>query len=125
MNKKLVELRLATLLEQALTKDEILERYLNAIYLGNGVYGVEGAAQDLFGNGVSDVTLAEAAILAALPKAPSVYTLCNNLERALTRRNIELGILARALVVDSAAVSVALRAPLSPLSKRLWNRLHA
>jgi len=112
VNKKLVELRLATLLEQALTKDEILERYLNAIYLGNGVFGVEGAAQDLFGHSVSQVTLAEAAMLAALPKAPSVYTLRNNLERALTRRNIVLGTLARDHVFDSAEVAVALRAPL-------------
>ncbi len=119
VNKKLVELRLATLLESALTKDEILERYLNAIYLGNGVFGVEGAAQDLFGHSVNEVTVAEAAMLAALPKAPSVYTLRNNLARARTRRDIVLGIMAREHAVDSASVVAAMQAPLNR-PKREW-----
>jgi penicillin-binding protein 1A len=60
--RKFLEWRYATLLEQALTKDEILERYLNAIYLGNGVYGVEAASRDLFGKRIGAVTLAEAAL---------------------------------------------------------------
>ena len=119
VNKKLVELRLATLLESALTKEEILERYLNAIYLGNGVFGVEGAAQDLFGHGVNEVTVAEAAMLAALPKAPSVYTLRNNLGRARARRNIVLGIMAREHAVDSAEAIAAMQTPLL-VPKREW-----
>src|SRR6188768_1060480 len=72
--RKLLEWRYAGLIEDALDKPAILERYLNAIYLGNGVYGVEGASRDLFGKSVKDVTLAEAALLAGLPKAPSSYT---------------------------------------------------
>ncbi|MCC6244243.1 MAG: PBP1A family penicillin-binding protein [Gemmatimonadaceae bacterium] len=112
VNKKLVELRLATLLERALTKDEILERYLNAIYLGNGVFGVEGAARDLFGHSVDSVSVAEAAMLAALPKAPSSYTLRNNLSRAKTRRDIVLGTLAKANVFDSTQIAQALATPL-------------
>ena len=72
--RKFLEWRYAGLIERALTKDEILERYLNAIYLGNGVFGVEGASRDLFGKSVSNVTLTEAAMLAGLPKAPSSYS---------------------------------------------------
>ena len=74
IGRKLLELRVARLLERALTKDEILELYVNAIYLGNGVYGVEGASRDLFGKRVRDLNLAEGALLAALPKGPSIYT---------------------------------------------------
>ena len=112
VNKKLVELRYATLLEAALTKDEILERYLNAIYLGNGVFGVEGASQDLFGHSVHEATVAEAAMLAALPKAPSTYTLRNDMGRARARRDIVLGVMAREHAADSAEIAAALRTPL-------------
>ena len=74
LRRKLVELRLSRLLERELTKDQILEHYLNVIYLGSGVNGVEAASFDLFGKDVAQVTLSEAAMLAALPKAPSTYT---------------------------------------------------
>jgi penicillin-binding protein 1A len=93
--RKLLELRVARLFEQSLTKDEIFERYLNAIYLGNGVYGVEGASRDLFGKHVSELTVAEGAMLAALPKGPSAYTPKSNPERALERRNLVLGLMRR------------------------------
>jgi hypothetical protein len=84
--RKLLEWRYATLIEDALDKPTILERYLNAIYLGNGVYGVEGASRDLFGKSVKDITLAEAALLAGLPKAPSSNTPRNDPQRARNRR---------------------------------------
>ncbi|MGH9889188.1 MAG: transglycosylase domain-containing protein, partial [bacterium] len=74
LQRKLVELRLSRLLERELTKDQILEHYLNVIYLGSGVNGVEAASRDLFGKSIDKVTLAEGAVLAALPKAPSSYT---------------------------------------------------
>ena len=54
-----MELRLSRLIEKSLTKDQILALYLNVIYLGNGVYGVEAASRDLFGKSVKDVTIAE------------------------------------------------------------------
>ena len=66
--QKLIEMRLSRLLEENLTKDQILELYLNVIYLGNGVYGVEAASRDLFGKSVGDLTVPEGAVLAALPK---------------------------------------------------------
>jgi penicillin-binding protein 1A len=95
LRRKLIELRLSRLVERALTKDEILQLYLNVIYLGNGVYGVEGASRDLFGRGVHDVTLAQAAMLAALPKGPSAYTPRRFPDRALRRRNLVLALMTR------------------------------
>ncbi len=95
LRKKMLELRLARLIEHNLTKDEILELYLNVIYLGNGVYGIEAASLDLFGKGVADLTVAQGAVLAALPKGPSFYTPRANVERARTRRNLVLALMAR------------------------------
>jgi penicillin-binding protein 1A len=95
LGRKFLELRYARLLEGALTKDQIFELYLNAIYLGNGVYGVEAASRDLFGKGVRDVSVAEGAMLAALPKGPSAYTPRRDRTRALARRNLVLGLMRR------------------------------
>ncbi|HUF29384.1 MAG TPA: PBP1A family penicillin-binding protein [Gemmatimonadaceae bacterium] len=95
LRKKMLELRLAKLIEHNLTKDEILELYLNVIYLGNGVYGIEAASLDLFGKGVADLTLAQGAVLAALPKGPSVYTPRVNPDRARTRRDLVLALMVR------------------------------
>lgn len=118
--RKLLEWRYARLLEGALTKDEILERYLNAIYLGNGVYGVEAASRDLFGKAVGDLTLAEAALLAGLPKAPSSYSPRNNFKKALSRRAVVLEVLEREHVATAAALAAARRAPL-PLARRAFS----
>lgn len=93
--QKLLEMRLSRLLEQNLTKDQILELYLNVIYLGNGVYGVEAASRDLFGKSVSDLTVPEGARLAALPKGPSAYTPRRAPRRALARRNLVLSLMAK------------------------------
>ena len=64
LRRKLIELELARRLERTLTKQQILEMYLNVIYLGNGTYGVEAASRDLFGKSVKRLSLAEAATLA-------------------------------------------------------------
>jgi 1A family penicillin-binding protein len=105
--RKLLEWRYAGLLEDALSKDQILERYLNAIYLGNGVYGVEGASRDLFGKSVANVSLAEAAMLAGLPKAPSSYSPRRDAARARARRDVVLSILEREKVASRSAVVAA------------------
>ncbi len=117
--RKLLELRYARLLEDALTKNEILELYLNAIYLGNGIYGVEGAARDLFGKSVSDLTVSEGALLAALPKAPSTYTPRRNPERALARRNLVLGLMVREGYLSAAGARGSSKVPL-PRPRRSW-----
>ncbi len=93
--KKLIEMRVARLMEKSLSKDQILQLYLNAIYLGNGVYGIEAASRDLFGKSTPRLTVTEAAMLAALPKAPSAYTPRRNPKRALVRRNLVLSLMVR------------------------------
>jgi penicillin-binding protein 1A len=96
LRRKLLELRYARLLESELSKDKILEHYLNVIYLGNGMYGVEAASRDLFGKPISRATLTEGALLAGLPKAPSAYTPRRSERRAIERRAVVLTRMAEA-----------------------------
>jgi membrane peptidoglycan carboxypeptidase len=111
--RKLVELRLASRIEAALTKDQILALYLNLIYLGDGVYGVEAASRHYFNKNVSRLSLAEAAMLAALPRAPEVYDPERHPERATARRNLVLTLMAQEGFITPAqakkASSVTLR----------------
>jgi len=88
--RKIKEALLAIQLERRYTKDEILERYLNQIYLGSGAYGVESASRIFFGKPVTKLDLAECAMIAAMPKAPSAYSPLGNAELAVKRRNIVL-----------------------------------
>lgn len=118
--RKLLEWRYATLLEGSLSKQDILERYLNAIYLGNGVYGVEGASRDLFGKSVKDISLSEAAMLAGLPKAPSSYSPRRDKARALARRVIVFDVLQREAVADSATIHDLRNVPLK-LARAEWS----
>ncbi len=90
MRRKLSEARVAQLIEGAYTKHQILELYLNQIYFGNGAYGVEAAAEEYFGKHAADLTLAEAATLAALPRAPSKYNPRANVQIALRERSAVL-----------------------------------
>lgn len=85
--RKAQEALITMWLESNLTKDEILTLYLNRIYMGAGNYGMDAAARYYFGKSVRDVSLAEAAILAGLPKAPSRFSPSNDLERARARAN--------------------------------------
>jgi 1A family penicillin-binding protein len=103
--RKALEVRYAWLLESALDKDEILERYLNTIYFGNGTWGVEAASRDLLGKSIVKATVADAALLAGLPKAPSTYNPRRNAERARARRDVVLGVLVDAGMMDSSAAA--------------------
>ncbi len=117
--RKALEVRYAGLLEDALSKDEILSRYLNTIYFGNGSYGVQAASLDLLGYSITKATLADAALLAGLPKAPSSYTPRRDPERARERRDVVLGVMVSAGLMDSAqAASIRGRAVRVP--KREW-----
>ncbi len=89
--RKLKEWFLALKIERELSKDEILELYLNKIYLGTRAYGVAAAAQAYYGKSLDELNLAEAAMIAALPKAPSRINPINSPQRALERRNYVLG----------------------------------
>ncbi|MGE5171859.1 MAG: penicillin-binding protein 1A [Rudaea sp.] len=86
VSRKLREALLAWKIEASLTKDEILELYVNQIYLGQRAYGFAAAAQTYFGKPLEDLDVAEAAMLAGLPKAPSAYNPINNPRRAKTRQ---------------------------------------
>ncbi|MCT8266073.1 penicillin-binding protein 1A [Afifella sp. JA880] len=85
--RKIKEALLSLRIEQAYSKDRILELYLNEIYLGLGSYGIAAAALNYFDKSVNELTLAEAAYLAALPKAPENYNPFRDTERAVDRRN--------------------------------------
>jgi penicillin-binding protein 1A len=87
IERKIREALLAFRLESTFSKDKILELYLNQIYLGFGNYGVAAAALNYYGKSVHELTIAEAAYLAALPKAPSTYHPINNKDAAIGRRN--------------------------------------
>jgi 1A family penicillin-binding protein len=95
LKRKLIELRLTRLIERELPKEQILEHYLNVIYLGAGMNGVEAASRDLFGKSASKLTVSEGALLAALPKAPSRYTPRRSEKLAVERRDLVLGLMAR------------------------------
>jgi penicillin-binding protein 1A len=104
--RKLRELILARRIEQELSKDEILELYLNHIYFGHGRYGVEEASRYYFGKSASELRLAEAALLAGIVKGPSIYSPRKNPEGARARRHYVLGQLAQkgfATEADAAA----------------------
>jgi len=88
--RKIKEALLARKIEHLLSKEEILELYLNQIYFGQGVYGVQAAAQTYFGKDASEINLAEAAFLASLPKAPSDYSPYRHPERAKQRQGVVL-----------------------------------
>lgn len=103
--RKLLEVRYTQLIEQALSKDEILERYLNTIYFGNGTWGVEAASLDLLGHSISRASVEDAALLAGLPKAPSSYSPRRYPDRARARRDVVLGVLVNAALMDSSAAA--------------------
>ncbi|MFZ5625328.1 MAG: penicillin-binding protein 1A, partial [Gemmatimonadota bacterium] len=93
LSRKIREARVAMEIERHYSKDRILELYLNQINLGNRAYGVEAASQRYFGKSVKDLNVAEAAMLAALPKAPERYNPRRNPDLAVMRRNVVIGLL--------------------------------
>ena len=90
INRKIKEAILAFRIERALSKERILELYLNQIYLGSGAYGVAAASLEYFDKSIKELSYEEAALLAALPKAPSKYNPYRNIKLAKFRRNLVL-----------------------------------
>ena len=90
IRRKLQELILAWRIESRFSKDEILELYLNKVYFGDGLYGVEAASQGYFAKSPAELSISEAALLAGLVKSPSTYAPTVNMERAVARRNVVL-----------------------------------
>ena len=115
--RKVKEAKVARQIESRYSKDKILELYLNQINLGNGAYGVETASQRYFGKSVHDLNLAEAAMLAALPKAPARYNPRRFPERAIQRRNTVIELMRRNGAISDADASLAKAYPLQLGSK--------
>jgi len=91
VRRKLQEMLMAYRLERVLTKDEVLELYLNRVFFGANTFGVDGASRTYFGKSASQLTLSEAALLASLPKAPSRLALTRDMGAALARSRLVLG----------------------------------
>src|SRR5262249_26899174 len=102
LRRKLQEVILAARIERRYSKDRILELYLNKVYFGDGLYGVEAASRGFFGKHASELNVSEAATLAGLVKSPSSYAPTVSLERATARRNVVLQ-----LMLENRALSKA------------------
>lgn len=111
-SRKIKEIILALRIEQRFTKDEILELYVNQIYLGAGAYGVGAASRIYFNRDVSELTLGQMAMLAALPKAPSNYSPWRFPKRADKRRKLVLNRMAKVGFITAAEARAAAEAPL-------------
>ncbi|MBC3413579.1 penicillin-binding protein 1A [Pseudomonas sp. SWRI107] len=112
-SRKTNEILLALQIERELTKDEILELYVNKIYLGNRAYGIDAAAQVYYGKSIRDVSLAQMAMIAGLPKAPSRFNPLANPVRAKERRDWILGRMYKLGKIDQASYQTALAEPLN------------
>ncbi len=117
--RKFKEILLALRMEDELSKEQILETYLNKIFLGNRAYGVGAAAQVYFGKTVDELSLSEMAILAGLPKAPSRDNPAVSPQRAKQRRNYVLRRMHELGAIDDQAYEVALAAPVLPAVQNL------
>ncbi len=118
ITRKINEAFLALWLEHHLTKREILKLYLDRVYMGGGAFGIQAAAEFYFGKSVKDVTLAEAAMLAGLFKAPTKYAPHNNLPAARARANDVLNNLVDAGFMSESQIVAAQRSPATPVDRQ-------
>lgn len=112
-SRKATEILLALQIERQLTKDEILELYVNKIYLGNRAYGIEAASQVYYGKSIRDASLAQMAMIAGLPKAPSRFNPLANPARSKERRDWILGRMYKLGKIDQSAYESAVAEPLN------------
>ena len=112
-SRKATEILLALQIERQLTKDEILELYVNKIYLGNRAYGIEAAAQVYYGKSIRDVSLAQMAMIAGLPKAPSRFNPLANPARSKERRAWILGRMYKLGKITEPEYTAAINEPLN------------
>jgi penicillin-binding protein 1A len=130
LSRKMREALLSLEIELKYSKDEILEIYLNQVYYGHGAYGVAAAAETYFGKPLANLTIAEMALIAGLPKAPNSYSPYNNIDKAMIRRSHVLGRLAAvgyitAAVRDKSATEpIVLSGRRKPLNKAPWFAEH-
>ena len=110
--RKLLEARVAQKIEKQFSKDQILEMYVNHIYFGSGAYGIEAAAHQYFGVSARELTLAQAATLAALPRSPGRYDPRQHSREAKERRDLVLSLMVEQKRVSPQQASQALREPI-------------
>lgn len=123
--RKIYEILLTYKLEHLLTKDQILEIYMNQIFLGNRAYGFASAAETYFGKSLKEITIAEAAMLAGLPKAPSAYNPISNPKRARSRQLYIIERMEENNYISAAQAKAAKAEPLSLRSSGDKRTLHA
>ncbi|HMR49778.1 MAG TPA: penicillin-binding protein [Arachnia sp.] len=114
IERKIREMRYAMAVEERMTKDQILEGYLNIAYYGNGAYGVESAARFYFGVSASELTLAQSAMLAGIVQNPNSYNAVKNTERTLERRNFVLQRMVDVDMISQEEADAAKQEPFDP-----------
>jgi penicillin-binding protein 1A len=112
-SRKFNEIFLALQIERELSKEEILELYINKIYLGHRAYGIQAAAQVYYGTSIDQLNLAQLAMIAGLPKAPSSFNPITNPARALIRRNWILGRMLTLEFIDQQQYELAVKQPIT------------
>lgn len=110
--RKIEEFVLAVDMEICYSKDEILEMYVNTIYFGSGSYGIKAACQTYFAKNPADLTLAESALLAGVPNAPSLYSPFVDLTAAKQRQSVVLSLMAKNNYIGPGLAAEAMEAPL-------------
>ena len=111
--RKIKEIYLALIMERLLSKEEILNLYLNKIFLGKRAYGIAAAAEIYYGKDIKELTLAQSAMIASLPKAPSTYNPIADPQKALERRAYVLGRMFKLEMISSDAYETAMAAPVT------------
>lgn len=105
--RKIKELILTKKIERTYSKNEIIERYLNQIYFGEGAWGIQRASETYFGKNTSELTISESAMLAGLIKAPSVLSPFKNMEKSIERRNLVLSLMEKEGYINQNEVTEA------------------
>ncbi len=123
--RKFSEILLALRIEQELSKEDIIALYLNKIYLGNRAYGVGAAANIYYGKDISDLNIAQLAMIAGLPKAPSRYNPIVNPSRALSRRNYVLSRMRELGYIDNKVYQKAVAQPVTAQLSQMGIELEA
>ena len=113
LTRKIKEMILAWKMERYLSKDEILWLYLNQIYFGHSAYGIESASERFFGKSVNQLSLAEASLLATLPRSPALYSLVNHFDRAKNRQKLVLRRMVEERMITKEEAELAWKEPIT------------
>ena len=117
--RKFKELILTKKIERTYSKDEIMERYLNQIYFGEGAWGIQRASQTYFGKDVSELTLGESAMLAGLIKAPSVLSPFKDMDKSVERRDLVLSLMEKEGYISQSDAEKAKEQPIVLEGKKI------